>query len=61
MQPKFIPSAPDDLVAMQGALDSKLYLVSSLNLIVIRLGSSGSAGGKSFNEAFWEALMRAKQ
>ena len=46
---------------MQGALDRKLYLVPSLNLIVTRLGSNGSAGGQSFNEAFWEALMRAKQ
>ena len=58
---QLIPSAPDDLVAMQGALDRKLYLVPSLNLIVTRLGSNGSAGGQSFNEAFWEALMRAKQ
>ena len=56
-----VPSAPGDLVAMQGALDRKLYLVPSLNLIVTRLGSAGSAGGQSFNEAFWKALMKAKQ
>ena len=54
-----IPSAPDDLVAMQGAGDRKLYLVPSLGLVISRLGYTGSADGISFNEAFWEALMKA--
>ena len=54
-----IPSAPDDLVAMQGAGDRKLYLVPSLDLVITRLGYTGAADGKSFNEAFWEALMKA--
>jgi CubicO group peptidase (beta-lactamase class C family) len=55
-----IESAPPDLVALQGALDRKLYLVPSLNLIVVRLGAAGAAGGTSFNNAFWQALMRAR-
>ena len=55
-----IPSAPDDLVAMQGAMDRKLYLVPSLNLVVTRLGAAGNADGKAFNDAFWEALMAAR-
>ena len=57
---QLISSAPADLVAMQGALDRKLYLVPSLNLIVTRLGSAGNADGKNFNNAFWEALMKAR-
>ena len=56
-----IPSAPSDLVAMQGALDRKLYLVPSLDLVIVRLGATGSAEGVSFNDAFWEALMRARR
>ncbi|MDP6537761.1 MAG: serine hydrolase [Gammaproteobacteria bacterium] len=56
---QLIPSAPPDLVAMQGAADRKLYLVPSLNLIVTRLGASGSQRGSNFNELFWEALMKA--
>ncbi len=56
-----ISSAPSDLVAMQGARDRKLYNVPSLGLIVTRLGDAGVADGVSFNEAFWEALMKAKR
>ena len=56
-----IPSAPPDLVAMQGARDRKLYSIPSLGLIITRLGDNGNADGVSFNEAFWEALMKAKQ
>lgn len=54
-----IPAAPADLVAMQGALDRKLYLVPSLNLTIARLGSTGNEGSSSFNSAFWSALMQA--
>ena len=54
-----IESAPADLVAMQGALDRKLYIVPSLGLVIARLGSSGDAEGVSFNTAFWRALMAA--
>ncbi len=54
-----IPMAPKDLVAMQGALDRKLYLVPSLDLVVTRLGASGRKPGKNFNHGFWEALVQA--
>lgn len=54
-----IEAAPDDLVAMQGAGDRKLYLVPSLGLVITRLGYTGSEAGSSFNDAFWEALMKA--
>lgn len=56
-----IPSAPTDLVAMQGAMDRKLYIVPSLNLVIARLGASGEAEGVNFNNAFWGALMSARQ
>ncbi|MBG10002.1 MAG: serine hydrolase [Gammaproteobacteria bacterium] len=55
-----ITSAPKELVAMQGALDRKLFLAPNLGLIITRLGSSGSSEGASFNDSFWSALMRAK-
>ena len=42
---KLIPAAPDDLVAMQGAGDRKLYLVPSLKLVVSRLGFYGDKDG----------------
>jgi hypothetical protein len=44
---------------MRGALDRKLYLVPSLDLIVARHDGDGRRQGSSFNEAFWEALMVA--
>ncbi len=56
---QLIPAAPSDLVAAQGALDRKLYVASSMNLVVVRLGSAGGNQFASFNNAFWEALMRA--
>jgi hypothetical protein len=55
-----ISEAPPDLIAMQGAQDRKLYLVPSLNLLITRLGESGSADGITFNTAFWKALLKAK-
>lgn len=57
---KLIDSAPDDLVAMQGAQDRKLYIVPSLGLVIARLGATGAADGKDFNNAFWDALMQAR-
>jgi CubicO group peptidase (beta-lactamase class C family) len=56
-----IPEAPADLVAMQGAQTRKLYLVPSLNLVITRLGATGSVDGVPFNNAFWEALLKAKK
>lgn len=54
-----ISAAPADLVAMQGAGDRKLYLVPGMGLVISRLGYTGGEAGDSFNDAFWEALMRA--
>jgi hypothetical protein len=51
-----IPSAPDDLVAAQGALGRKCYIVPSMRLVVTRLGDDP---GEAFNETFWAKLMKA--
>jgi CubicO group peptidase (beta-lactamase class C family) len=51
-----IPAAPRDLVAAQGALDRKCYVVPSLGLVVARLGDQT---GEVFNNDFWKLLMKA--
>ena len=51
-----IPAAPRDLVAAQGALDRKCYVVPSLGLVVTRLGDQT---GEAFNNEFWKLLMNA--
>jgi CubicO group peptidase (beta-lactamase class C family) len=51
-----IPGAPDDLVAAQGALGRKCYVVPSMKLVVTRLGDEP---GDAFNEEFWALLMKA--
>jgi CubicO group peptidase (beta-lactamase class C family) len=52
-----IPAAPTDLVAALGALDRKLYVVPSRNLIVVRMGRS--APNKDFDQQLWLRLMKA--
>ncbi|MFV2090119.1 MAG: FG-GAP-like repeat-containing protein, partial [Pseudomonadales bacterium] len=49
-----IPSAPSDLYAAQGALGRKLYVVPSLDLVVVRLGDQPE---RQFNNRFWQLLM----
>lgn len=48
--------APADLVAAQGALGRKLYIVPSLDLVVTRIGNEAA---QSFNNEFWKRLMAA--
>lgn len=51
-----IPTAPADLVAALGAVDRKLYVVPSLQLVVTRLGNST---GPAFQNEFWKLLSAA--
>lgn len=51
-----IPTAPPDLVAALGAVDRKLYVVPSLDLVVTRLGNST---GPTFQNEFWKLLGEA--
>jgi CubicO group peptidase (beta-lactamase class C family) len=50
------PAAPKDMIAAQGALGRKLYVVPSLGLVVVRLGDTPD---DDFNRRFWELLMTA--
>jgi hypothetical protein len=46
-----IPAAPTDLIAALGALDRKLYIVPSKNLLVVRLGAATPA--PDFDQQLW--------
>lgn len=57
-RPKLISTAPDDLVAAQGALQRKVYVVPSLGLVAVRLGDTANRRGEPrFNQEFWRLLM----
>ena len=55
-QATLAPAAPRDMVAAQGALGRKLYVVPSLELVVARMGDTPD---DDFNRRFWELLMAA--
>lgn len=57
-----VPSAPPDLVAADGALDRKLYVVPSMRLVVARLGAQTSDDlrlARDWDDQFWKLLMKA--
>ncbi|WP_432769841.1 serine hydrolase domain-containing protein [Sphingopyxis sp.] len=49
-----IPEAPADLVAAFGFLDRRLYVVPSLNLVVVRTGAD--AADADFDQQLWQRL-----
>lgn len=57
-----IPSAPTDLVAALGKGDKKIYVVPSLELVVVRHGEEADAAGgnplaiSAFDEQWWRRL-----
>ncbi len=56
-----MPSAPADLYAALGKNDQKIYVVPSLNLVVVRMGEAAGArvlGPSSFDDQLWQRLMR---
>lgn len=56
------PNAPADMIAALGKDDKKIYVVPSLNVVVVRLGdSAGTAamGPSSFDNDFWGKLKLA--
>ena len=52
----FVPSAPDDLVGALGASEQKVYLVPSLDLVVVRLGGDVLGPQGQFDIDLWEEL-----
>ena len=60
-----IPSAPTDLVAALGKGDKKIYVIPSLELVVVRHGEEADVSGSSptalsaFDEQFWQRLKLA--
>jgi len=62
VQGPVIPDAPHDLVAALGAMDQKLYVVPSLDLVVTRQGrptGPPSEGVSTFDSMWWQRLMAA--
>lgn len=62
------PAAPADLAAALGKDDKKLYVVPSLDLVVVRLGERAPISGavspaavSTFDNAFWTRLMAARR
>jgi len=54
---RLIPSAPTDTLSALGAQDRKLFVVPSMNLIVVRTGQA--APDRDFNEKLWQYLAKA--
>jgi CubicO group peptidase (beta-lactamase class C family) len=57
-----VPTMPSDGYLAKGFHDQRIYFVPSLELVVIRQGEHTGlpeAGAGSFDEGFWERLMRA--
>ncbi len=55
-----IPTAPEDVVAAQGALGRKVYVAKSMNLVAVRIGGEAQQKGEpDFNREFWRLLMAA--
>ncbi len=51
---RLIPGAPSDLIAALGYLDRRLYVVPSLNLIVVRTGAD--APDEDFDQQLWAKI-----
>jgi CubicO group peptidase (beta-lactamase class C family) len=55
------PTAPADMYAAMGKGDKKIYVVPSLDLVVVRHGNDtgeGTFGPSSFDSDLWERLMK---
>jgi hypothetical protein len=56
------PNAPADMIMALGKDDKKIYVVPSLNLVVVRLGDAAGTptlGPSSFDNEFWGKLKLA--
>jgi CubicO group peptidase (beta-lactamase class C family) len=56
------PSAPNDMISALGKGDKKIYVIPSLDLVVVRHGDDTGEnllGPSSFDETFWQKLKAA--
>jgi CubicO group peptidase (beta-lactamase class C family) len=53
-----IPAAPEDLFMAAGALDRRVYVIPSMNLVVVRLGDQA---GEGFDQEFMKLIIGAIQ
>jgi CubicO group peptidase (beta-lactamase class C family) len=54
-----IPNAPNDLIAGLGARDQKLYVIPSLNMVIVRMGDAGNdvlLGPSGYDNLLWEKI-----
>ncbi len=61
---ELIPNAPSDLIAGLGFNDQKLYVIPSMDLVVIRMGGDGGEaqlGPSGYDNALWEKLNQVIQ
>ncbi len=59
-QSSLIPAAPADMYAALGKNDQKIYVVPSLNMVVIRMGNPASSTAlalSSFDNVLWQKIM----
>ena len=57
-----VPNAPSDMVMALGKDDKKIYVVPSLNVVIVRLGDAAgniTLGPSSFDNEFWGLLKSA--
>lgn len=60
-QGDMIPSAPDDLFAGLGKNDQKVYVVPSMDMVVVRMGNKAQSSLlalSGFDEDLWSKIMR---
>lgn len=53
------PNAPDDMFAALGSQDQKIYVIPSMNLVVIRSGeraAESELGVSNFDNELWEKI-----
>lgn len=58
------PTAPSDMFAALGKNDQKIYIVPSMNMVVIRVGDDageGNLASSSYDTKLWERLSRLFQ
>ena len=56
------PDAPTDMIMALGKDDKKIYIVPSLNMVVVRLGDAAgniTLGPSSFDNEFWLRMKEA--